>query len=138
MTLLEFLVAITISTVVITLSFTVFSGILRGFLSQTNLTQTAGDIIVAKKLVDACFSDIVSIKECTDKSITCMKSAADSFVVIQFAKDSLRLGSAAVCGNLKAFAFSLTKKEPAGPWVLLWEARHKKGNWFSGAISGGQ
>ena len=137
MTLLEFLVAIAVSAVVMTLALTVFTGMFRGFLSQTKLARTAGDMFVAKKRIDACLSDIVSIRECSEKSVTCVKAGGDGLVVIKLAKDSLCAGSAGVCGNLRDFAFTLMQKDPMGPWVLLWEGRLKKGDWFGGVVSGG-
>jgi len=134
-TLLELLVAVTVSAVVITLSYTVFSDVLRGFMLQKSRDQTAGDMIVAKKQIDGCLADIISVKECSDKAIACMKADVDTFVAIRFVKDSLCLGNKAVCRKLKDFTFTLIKKD-VGPWALLWNAHLKDGNWFGGAAYG--
>jgi hypothetical protein len=137
-TLLELLVAVAVSAIVITLSLTVFSDILKGFMSQKSNAQTAGDIIVAKKQIDAGLSGMVSIKECSDKSLTCIKGDADTLVEIRFAKDSLCIDNKAICRKLKDVTFTLVKKNPEGPWVLLWNAHLKKGGWFGSTAYGGR
>jgi hypothetical protein len=135
-TLLELLVAIGVSIIVVTLSFTVFSDLLRGFVFQKNRALSIGEMVLAKKQIDQCLSDIAFIKECTDRSITCKKNDADAFVTIRLLKDSLCVGNKAACRQLKDFTFSLVKKSRVGPWVLLWNAQLKKSNWFGGAIYG--
>jgi prepilin-type N-terminal cleavage/methylation domain-containing protein len=134
-TIIELLVAMSVSAIVITLSFTVFSDLLKGFMFQKSRAQTSGDMIVAKKQIDGCLAGIISIKEYSDKAIACMKADVDTFVAIRFVKDSLCIENKAVCRKLKDFTFTLIKKD-AGPWTLLWNAHLKHGDWFGGAVSG--
>jgi len=133
-TLLELLIAITISSIVFTLSCMVLMGIFRGFLLQKNRTETVQDTIVKKKQIERCLSDIAAVTECSDHALKCLRNGVDTLTTIRFIGDSLCANGKALCRKLSDCTFALSKKDGQGPWALLWNAHAIKGGWFGSAI----
>lgn len=132
-TLLELIIAMFIAAVVITLSLTVFSDILKGFLFQENQARITREMMETKWKIESVLSDIASIQTSSANSITCIKNGNDTSVTIEYKNDTLYIDKKNICNNLKAFIFSFKKKVNYGSWVLLWDAQLKSGRWFGGA-----
>ncbi len=133
-TLLELLIAITVSSLVFTLSCIVFMDIFKGFLLQKNRTETVQNMLLKKKQIEHGLPAIEAVSECNDHSLKCIRIGADTLSTIQFSGDSLCVDGKAICRKLSDCTFSLCKKTGQGPWVLLWNAHALNGRWFGSAI----
>jgi hypothetical protein len=134
-TLLELLIAISVTMIVITLAFGVFTDIFKGFWFQKNHAKQVREMVVAKQWIESGLKNITRIDQSTDKSISFYRSNSDSLMTMQFSGDSVCLGKQKLCRGFSEFSFELIRKNDSpNRRMLFWHGILKQDGWIGGAI----
>jgi len=133
-TLVEFLVAIVITSALIGLIFTAYVQFQKGFLNFSQNSDKVQKMIVAKNKIDQVFRNITRIETTHGKTIEFIHAGTGKKSIVKYTADTLFLDNKKITA-LKDFSFSFSdKKNKENQFLLLWEAMvFNNKYWIGGA-----
>lgn len=137
-TLIELLVAIVIAGIVITLGFTVYGNMVKGFSRQSAAAADLSSTIIVKKNIDRVCRRLAVLKRFSENEISGTSAENDSSITLQVKEKKLLSGNSTIVRGLESFAFSLEENRKDltdNRVVLLWEGKLENGNWIGGAMA---
>lgn len=136
-TLIELIIAITVSSIVITLSLTVFTDLTRGINFQTNHAKNVRKMLLIKKQIDQVLSEMESVETCSKNSIRFYKSNELTVSELLFKNSTVYDDKRMICKGVKDFSVNLIQNEKSkcgtGKKAILWDCELENGLWIGGA-----
>lgn len=132
-TLIELVLAITISAIVVSMVFFTYISIFKGYKSHTVQSQHVMELVVTRKKLDKLFSEVGAVETVEPSRIVYVPSSqASGTSTIAWTSRKLLRGSEESGIALKDMAFRHQTLEGASSGVLLWEGHTSAGLWVGG------
>ena len=126
--------AISITLIISTMIFAAYLTIFKEFNFFTRKAVAVMETVVAKKKMDALFSDIRTVSAVYKTTLEYMGNNNKKHI-LTFRNGSLLLDNTQKTGNLNSFTYSVSEKQGAnGRYLLLWETVLLNKHWIGGAI----
>jgi hypothetical protein len=132
-TLMELLIAIAISSMVMSLLFFTYTNVTRGFFRQIGKAAHVQRMVLVKKQIDRAFDDIAVVVSQQEKKLEYKLHDSDILHTFRFDSTKAVVDTRTVAQGLSGFKCSIMR-DPNGSAraVLSWEARMGTG-WIGGA-----
>ena len=135
-TLIELIVAITVSAFVVSGALLMFVNVSKGFWKHKENAEKVREMIVAKKKIDAAISGLGKIETYTTTGFSAWSAHADSLIEFTFARETLFASKKPVAFDMKTFKIEMIQNnttEQTGLALLQWESEMTKGGWIGGS-----
>jgi prepilin-type N-terminal cleavage/methylation domain-containing protein len=135
-TLIELLIAITVSAFVVSGALLLYVNVSKGFWKHKENAEKVREMIVAKIKIDAAIANLGKIETYTTTGFSAWSAHADSLIEFTFTSDTLFASKKPVAFGMKTFMVEMIQNnttEQTGVALLQWEAEMTKGGWIGGS-----
>lgn len=133
-TLLELVIAITVTLIISSLLFAAYLVIIKDFHFYNRKANDVLNTVVLKKKMDGMISECAVITEAFKTSFEFTDASAGNRHTVAFRNDILYMDNKPVITELKSFDYSISDKTANnGKKLLLWEMSLRNGSWIAGA-----
>jgi Tfp pilus assembly protein PilE len=136
-TLLEFLIAIAIAGIAVTLIFAFYTNVVKGYWLHGKRSEAVKEMIVARLAIKRHFTNVEKVVSCRKDGFDYVKAETDSVRTVRFTQNALLDNNDTIIKNITSFSCQtqMPDEKQQGRGVLLWEAVIGKGNWVAGATA---
>lgn len=132
------MIAMTLTGIVMTLAFTSYSSVTRGFSHRTAQAEKLRKVLLVKKKIDRFISSIELVERCSSSQVRAICFGTDTSVTVTYSGRRVVSGNTVISDGLTAFSFTLvtdTKNRENQDAVLLWEGMVDAVSWVGGAAA---
>lgn len=128
-TLLELIIAISVSGIVLTLLLAVFTDVGKWFALQNVRADTVRKMLITKKKIDRELFKMDYIHSWSAERVTFGINSYDSSIVVDVRNGVMHRNTEQICSGLKKFEFEFYQNK-----ILFWESELESGGWIGGAV----
>jgi prepilin-type N-terminal cleavage/methylation domain-containing protein len=132
-TFIELMVAISIASIVVTLTFLFYRNSARGLLLQNSRIEKVETMVIGKNRIETVLNSITAIHNVNSHEIEFFTSTPETLHRIQLKDSSIFFDTTKILNKVKSLDFSSTVKQDSSI-IVFWSSETQQGGWIGGAI----